>query len=393
MPLHHVDVTGTPVTIPPGTAAAGSPLWVVIRPDLRRSAVIAGDILAALGKRRDVAGLGRNENEDIALCLAWLQAYDITHLVMTEAQRLNPLVLRKIVDFAAFAQRPLWLLHRSPRTDVFMTALKRRHAHPMRLSDVPAPRMRADVLGQRPTLQVRLPEIGFHRFLSACKHTLPHASYDKVALRHAAVARHCYDRISRDGTDIDVLARLVDEILRPAPQDDLLVTDIRALQLAAWHHDLYMKTDISQLLASPERQLTDPHTVDQALVAYRQPHRPVAVALAAHQICVTDTQALRIRDARLATAGSSASITTRGGRRIDLEQHTGRALEALVRVRTARSSNHDQPLLGVTDRAVSQALNDANTDLDIRVHGRKAERHTHPQRWLRTLGLTVSELP
>src|SRR6476661_4103355 len=98
MPIHHVDTTNIPIRVPHQPAAAGSAIWVEIRPDLKRSAVIAGDILAALGKRRDVAGLGRNENEDIALAIAWLRAYDITGLVATEAQRLSPLCLRQLVQ-------------------------------------------------------------------------------------------------------------------------------------------------------------------------------------------------------------------------------------------------------------------------------------------------------
>ena len=248
------------------------------------------------------------------------------------------------------------------------------------------------MLGARPTLGVQLPDTAFHTFLSACKHTLPRAGYDKVVLRHAAIARHCHDRLDRDGTDIDVLARLIEEILRPAPQDDLLLTDLRALQLATWHHEIYLKSNVGQLLASPERQLTDPLTVDQALVAYRQPHRPVAVALAAQQVGVTDTVALRLRDAHPPTADTPGRVITRGGRTIEFDEHTGRALHALLHLRQVRSSSRDAPLLDHTERAISLALNDANTDLNIRVHGRKAERHLHPRRWLRNLGLTPMDL-
>jgi hypothetical protein len=388
MPVHHVDVTGSPTLLPDGPAAAGSAQWVEIRPDLKRGAAISSDILGALGKRRDVAGRGRNENQDVELALAWLGAYDITALVATEAQRLTPLVLRNLVALAGSAGLPLWLLHRSPRTDRFLQTLTRHHAHPMRLSDVPKPRVRTALAGERPTLGVALPTAAFHAFLSSCRQTLIQPGYDRLALRHTAVAARCLHRMEEGGTGIHLIARLVEEILLPAPQDDLLVTDIRALQLAAWHHDIYVKTDIAALLASPERQLVDPISVDQALVAYRQPHRPVAVALAAHQIGVGDIAAIRVSD-----ASPDGQVTTRGGRSITLGEHGARALTALLCLRTSHGASPDAALLGVPERAISLALNDANTDLGIRVYGRRAERYVHPRRWLTSLGLSVYELP
>lgn len=383
MPTHHVDVTNVPIGIPTGRAAAGSAIWIEIRPDLKRSAVIAGDILAALGKRRDVAGIGRNENQDVALAVAWMRAYEITALVATEAQRLSPLVLRQLIALAHAADTPLWLLHRAPRTDNFMHALERRRAHPRPLDEVPPFRASGDTAGTRPTLNVRLPGVGFHQFLTACHATLPAQGHDRVALRHASTSTRCYEVLLRDGSTPDVIARLAEGILREAPQDDLLLTDIRALQLAAWHTDVYLKTDVALLLASPERQLTDPETVDQALTAYRQPHRAIAVTLAMHQVGVHDIHALQIRHAN----PNGTTLTLPSGREVALPQHTVHALRSLLHIRSSQAGSAES-LLNVPERAISQALNDANTDLGIRVHGRRAERHVHPARWLRKLGLT-----
>jgi hypothetical protein len=72
MPVHHVDLTTTRVTAPSDSSAPGSPVWVEVRSGLRRIHVLAGDILAALGKRRDLAGKGRNESEDVHHAIAWL---------------------------------------------------------------------------------------------------------------------------------------------------------------------------------------------------------------------------------------------------------------------------------------------------------------------------------
>lgn len=388
MPIHHVDVTGVALPPPGISAAPGSPLWVEVRPDLRRSAVVAGDILAALGKRRDVAGIGRREHDDIELAIAWMHAYDTAALVLTEAQRLHPLVLRQVIAWAKEANVPLWLLHRPPCTDAFVHYLVRIAAHPRPLDEVPQPVTRSTRTGERPSLKVTLPTAGFHQFRSACTTTLGPKAAERVELRHASTAVRCYDVLRRDGATPDVIARLVEGVLRTAPQDDLLVTDIRALQLAAWHHDVYLKADIPLLLASPERQLTDLETVDQALVAYRQPHRSVAVTLAMHQIGVRALQAITVdmADRR------GRFVACPDGRTIDMPEHAARAVRALVELRHNHSASSTAPLFDVTERAISQALNDASTDLNIRVYGRRAERHVHPNRWLRRLGLTPHSL-
>lgn len=390
MPIHHVDVTEVALPLAGFSAAPGGALWVEIRPDLRRSAVVAGDILAALGKRRDVAGIGRREHDDIELAIAWMHAYEITALILTEAQRLHPLVLRQVIAWAKEADIPLWLLHRPPRTDAFVRRLERLAAHPRPLDEVPQPITRSTRTGerQRPSLRVTLPAAGFHQFRTACSTTLGPKAAERVALRHASTAVRCYDVMQRDGATPDVIAGLVEGVLRTAPEDDLLVTDIRALQLAAWHHDIYLKTDIPMLLASPERQLTDLETVDQALVAYRQPHRSVAVTLSLHQVGVRALCALTISMADR----RGRFVICPDGRLIDMPEHGGRALRALVELRHKHGASEMAPLLHVSERAISQALNDANTDLNIRVHGRRAERHAHPGRWLRRLGLTFHPL-
>ena len=387
MALHEVDVTHQAVSAPAGIATAGSALWMEIRPDLKRGAVIASDILAGLGKRRDVAGLGRNQAQDTALAKAWLRAYDIEHLVATEAQRLTPLLLRYLVTLASDTGLQLWLLHRSPRDDVFLRGLTKRGAHPMQVSDVPAAQHQLALEESRPTLAVYLPAAGFHQFLSACRDNLNATDHSKVLTRHRTRTALFEAALHRDGANIKTIALLMEQVLRPAPHDDLLTIDLRALQTACWQRDLYVKTDLPTLLASPERQQCDPEIADRALMAYRQPHRAVAVALAAQQVGVTDTHALRITDAH-----PDGTLNVPDGRRLELGEHTRRALRALLLLRKTQGAQAHEPLLNVKERAISSALIDANSQLDIRVHGRRAERHVHPRRWLTALGLTVASL-
>lgn len=388
MPTHHVDVTGTPTPLPLGLPSPGSALWFEIRPNLKRSAVIAGDILAALGKRRDVAGKCRNENEDVALVLAWLHAYDITALVATEAQNLTRLTLRHLVALAKAAGIPLWLLHRPPRSDDFTRNLTRVRAHPLRLVDVPYPDTRTAAIGNRAGFALHLdPAPPFDRFRSALRELASPEEYHTIQRHYTDTFTQCDDVLDRDGATIDVIATLVEGVMAAAPLDDALIVGVRALQLAAWHHDTYVKTDIPALLASSERQLVDPITIDEALVAYRQPHRALVVALAAQQVGVIATLKITIADAK------SPGLHVPDGRVLHLHEHTARACRAQVELRRREGAAPGDPLLQLTDRGVSTALNQAALDFGIAVHGRRAERHVHPRRWLARLGITVSSLP
>lgn len=398
MPTHHVNTMGHRITVPHGAAAPGSPLWIEIRPDLKRFAVIAGDLLAALGKRRDVAGIGRNEHEDIALAGAWMHAYDTTAIVVTEAQRLSPRLLTHLVKFAKAQQLPLWLLHHPPHTDTYLRHLDRRTAHPRHLDEVPraieAPSNKDE---ERPTLHLDLPAASFHHFLDACRQQLTDAQYATLHERHTRTRAHAEvalrsvepvtatGRLAEAGT---VLANLVERALVDAPDDDLFITDIRAIQAAAWDHDLYLKSNMPALLASPERVTHTPAAVDEQLTAYRQPARILSIALASRQVCVAAVTQIRYCDTNPTTGTADVE-----GRTLQLGPHTTRALRAQHRLHAGVvDASPDDRLIATPDRAVSSALNDARIDLNVHVHGRRAERHVHPRRWLNKLGLTVHDL-
>ena len=88
MAVYDVDINGLRVSAAIWHAD-GDPVWVSVRPNLRRIHVLAGDILETLGRTRDVSGKGRNESEDVQLAAAWLGAHRTTALVLVDAQRLH----------------------------------------------------------------------------------------------------------------------------------------------------------------------------------------------------------------------------------------------------------------------------------------------------------------
>lgn len=384
-----VDIAEQPVTLRSEHHADGPTVWVEARPNLRRAHVLAGDILAALGKRRDLTGQGRNQHEDLHLAVIWLRAHDTRDLVILDAQRLHSKILGTLTELAARAQVRLWLLHRAPTSDAFLRALARRATRTAELADVPQQPPPPSPLTVVPAAFPAVPRHDFYLFRTACTQLLPEQDAAVVLTRLDDVAQRAYRHLHLRGADIATLADLVDDTLDAGTDDHLLTTDIRGVQLAAWHHDWYLRVDLATLIHAEERPTLAAQDVDAAITAYRQPHRALTCALTRRRYPLHAITALRLRDVgrrgrRLSIAGDTLTLppalaaTVRAAAL--LQQHAGAGL--------------DDPLLPYSERALAATLTDATTDLGLHVKGRRAERsrpahHAH----LRRLGVTAHRLP
>jgi hypothetical protein len=384
-----VDVTGASVVIPAHPPLVTEALWVEARPDLDRLHVLAGDLLGTLGKRRDVAGKGRNQQDDVRHAVAWATAHDIEHLVVTETQRLHPIILTGLVRLAGEIGARLWLLHRPPRSDAFVRSLARRGATTAELAGVPRP---VAVSIPDPAPAVALPAVPADEFLTfraACAQALPADGAARVDAHFHAAARACDEALRDHGASRHTVADLLHRILNAAPGDAQLTVEVRALQTAAWHHDLYVKVDLARLLHSEERPRTPAADADAALAAYRQPHRAITVALTRDGRGLEDIGAVLIGDA----SPDGGTLTIADGA-VRVGPHTARAVRAQRHLRLAEGAGTDEPLLPHTPKALAKALTEAAGDLGIHVFGRRAERtRDHTEGALPALGVTVEALP
>ena len=388
MPVISVDTTETALRAPAGPVAPGSPIWVEARPNLRRIHVLAGDILAALGKRRDLAGKGRNESQDVALAVAWLRANHTRDLVITEAGRLHPLIVRSLIDLADRAGTTLWLLHAPPRSDAFDRILTRRAATTATPADVPRPGARTETAGQPTAPLPAVPAADFTVFRATYQRQLPPCDAARVEHRFRATVARCDAVLGSRGATADTVADLVHALLNPAPADPELTVDIRALQVAAWHHDLYVKINLPRLLRSEERPRLTAEHADAALLAYRQPYRTVTAALTRAGHGVADIAQITLGD-----VADDGHAVTCNGIRTSLGPDAARAVRAQRHLRTAEGADGPDPLLPHTPKALAKALTEARIDLGIHLHGRRAERtRSRTAASLRPFGITVTDL-
>jgi hypothetical protein len=377
-----VDITDQPITVPNCAPSPGEPVWTRVRPNIRRTHTVATDVLAALGKRRDLAGKGRNEHEDIQLAIAWLKAYEATDLVLLDAQHFGSKVLGNIARLAEAASADLWLLHRPPAGDIFIRALHRHAQVTKTIADVPAPTHRPGNT-RAATGFAQVPRHDIHQFRAVVEATLTGRASDTVLACLDDTARTAYLRMSPAGATPAVIADVVDDLLLDAPGDDELITRVRGVQLAAWQHDVFVRVDLDALLNSEERPTLAASAVDDALAAYRQPHRILTVALTRRGHSLDAIAGLRCSD--VLDDGRRLHI---GNRIVDVAGEPARAL------RVATGLAEGERLMPYAPQTLAAMLTDATKDLGLHVKGRRAER-TRPKHtaFLRRLGITLRALP
>ena len=387
MAIHTVDTTGQQTSAHQWTGHA-NPVWVDVRPNLRRIHVLAGDILAALGKRRDIGGKGRNENEDVHLAIAWMTAHRVADLVVVNAQRLDPRILLSLTKLAERSGTDLWLLHRPPVSDTTQRAINRRSDTTAALASVPVPTPHA--APEHPqTASLPVPHHDFHMFIAAVQRTLTPSDASTVIKRYHATATHTAGHLATSTDAIAAVQHELTALLRDAPEDWQLITDVRAVQCAAWNHDLHVSVDLQRMLNSEERPRTPARRAGPALLSYRQPYRAITWMLAAHHIGLDEIAAVPID----ATSHDGATIQI-GPTHIEVDPSLHPAVRAQRVQRQSSNAAGDDPLLPYATKTLSYALTAAARDLGLASHGRLAERQTlTPAPWLKKLGVNVRPLP
>lgn len=386
--IHAVDTAGHDITTIDWTGD-GQPLWISVRPNLRRIHVLAGDILHGLGKRRDVGGRGRNESVDVRLATAWLHAHRVPALVVVDAQRLDPRIMKSLLSLATNADADLWLLHRPPRDDTFLRTLARRSDDEQPLDAVPTP------TAPRPVAQAviddlpAVPPHDFHVFEAAVEQNLASEAAATVIAELRSHARAVTNDLQRAANPAATVADALVQVLHDAPPDNRLVTQVRAVQVAAWHHDLHVSVNLTTLLNSEERPRLRPADAGTALATYRQPYRAITWLLAAHGAGLGDAAAIPLNSA----LPDGTSIITSSGT-ITVPEDLRAAVRAQRILRIVDGAGDADPLLPHSPKTLSYALSDAANDLGLASHGRVAERTTvSDTAWLKKFDIQIRPLP
>lgn len=170
------------------------------------------------------------------------------------------------------------------------------------------------------------------------------------------------------------------------PDDTNLLWHMRALQIAAWNHNILISIDITQLLASEERPQHEITDIDQQLAAYRQPIRAVTVGLLARNIGLQTIATLPVN---AVTPDGDITIPDRD---LNITTPLRRALLAQQHLQRIRGADENDALLPMSTPRLAALATDAANDLNIHVIGRRAERADPRRRLLKRLGIRTLEL-
>jgi hypothetical protein len=381
-PIININTSGHALPIIDGEPAQRAPVWVFVRPDLRRGAAVAADILTAMGKQLTWHGKGRNENDDLQLALAWMHAHESSDLVIANAQHAPAHTLNALRELAANAGVPLWLLHRSPIDDAKLDKINRMSTRSGSLCDVPPHLPAASLPIAVARMAVNVPDADFPTFYSELLEGGENMGPAAQIYLQQLVTTDLLLQTSPN--PITTLGASVTSLLLDAPIESEITCRIRAMQVTAWRHDIFLDADLPTCFASEDRPTIRGPDLDTTLLRYRQPQRAIAIALTLRNIDLIRIASLTVGDI------DQHGLPTRMPDVISPEDPIFRAFRAQKHLRIFQGATAGDPLLCQDLKSLARYVLDAQQDLGVNVAGRLVERSTKSSTaWLKSLGITI----
>lgn len=385
---------------------ASGTVAIRIRPDTRRFGWVARDILAALGKREDVSGKGRNNESDTRLAQIWLVAHSIGDLVVVGVEALRSDLISELAMFAFTCGLRLWLVadHELPASasrvfaqwPVVPVGQAKFDAHWQ-------PRVFAAAARPVPSRSLwptHVPNSDFPVFLTDVHHLLPKPQAQVVDGRFRQAAAAASEALQNPELT-DVTAEHVAGLLRAHLNDCVslaeMVTVVRAFQVAAFHLGWFVQVDTTSFLASSEHKIHA--TVRNAqtwrsLRAYKQPYRSAVCALRGSDIDLARQQQITIADVE--PDGGHVAIA---GEHIRIRDDAAVYVRAMLLYRLADGAKPADLLFTRRDggqvgvRKLVQVLMDAATELGVVLYAGQVKRSNRSNRlWRQGQGISVQLL-
>lgn len=381
MTIRCIQVDSQQLSPTPAVLTGSDPLWIRIRPGLRRGAAIASDALSALGKNLTLHGHGRNEQEDIGLAAAWIRARQISHLIMWDAHELTTRTLPTAVAIAERSGVHLWLVYGAPVRDALLRRLAEFPRDELGSIPVTAP-LRAPEPSTKVPWDLGMPaEEPFFLFRTR----VPDAQSLQVIAYERQMASTMVALEEAGDAKTSIRQALTNTILE-GDSDASMCARVKGIQAAAWHHDIYVSIDFDRLLNSPERPRVPPHETDHLLLAYRQPLRAIAVGLALRGVGIKDITGLSLSDITdIGHLPPSIRID-------DPSPALCLALRAQRLLRVSQGASPDDPLLPLAQRTLTTYVHQAGQDLGIYSCVARIPTMTNRNRWLNGLGIRIESL-
>jgi hypothetical protein len=368
-----------------------------VPPDMRRGFELGWELLGALGKRDDVAGPGRNHDKNWDLVTAWMLAHPVSNLVLLDAQWLNPELVGDVAALAAVCDLTVWFVAHIPIDDKYAASID---VWPVRTGDpkalaaalrTPAPQHCAT--SGFPTV----PLDNWATWLAEVRQRLDGEAAAMVEQRYRSAFRSASRFLESTAAveEATVLGHLRAELAACTTAHEM-ITVIRAVQAAAFAVGWLVHADLPRLLATAEhaaRAAVNNPANFTSLIAYREPYRAVACALAALDLSTDQMRAITIADAAVDGATVSVDGATRA-----MPAGTALYLRAQLALRDLEGGRATDALIGGSDgafrdRHLVNAVRSAIGDLGVPFISQTLSRTpVDSNRWANRWGLAVQGL-
>jgi hypothetical protein len=225
---------------------------------------LVGDILAALGKRDDFTGAGRNAKRGWARAIMWLIAEQVNDLVVPRAGTLAPAQWVQLCEISAICQIRLWLVVLGRP----MTTAQSRVTHDwpfrhIRYDQLPAIGRRTSRSGATTTGLVAplpdVPNVDFTAFRAVCRRTLTDSDFARIDSVFCQTAKRLRRELGRrDELQVNEAARICCREVEAADDANDALTRLRATQCVLFDRGILVRIRVPQLMANaPQRPLDE----------------------------------------------------------------------------------------------------------------------------------------
>jgi hypothetical protein len=286
----------------------------------RHLGVVLRELQFALGKDPYVTGSVKTDDGDLDIPAAWLLVRRTQNIIVNEAARLSPSVIRHLIELAHGVGARIWLIAYHNRANDLAEPLEDWDAEEWTLEQFdrawrrPTSPPDAPVRPSPPTARTTtLPASSALTFRAECRQTLPSerfAHVDNIYRRELLDARATFASWQQEGElTHNRLAAHIRRRVRDCGTTDELVTTVRALEAAALLVDFQLDVDLCVLINAAERNPRPGRNTDDditALDAYTRPAYAAACVLAMLDVTPTQMTALTLNN----VDEDNASVTT-----------------------------------------------------------------------------------
>ena len=404
--LHSVivdhDTTGARTIGQANNPDAGIVVAAVPPESRQRRYELSWGLLEGLGKRQDVTGNGRNDDENWEILHAWLLAHRISNVVLLDAQWLAPDLIADVAGLAATCGLDMWLVAHHPVPETHVEAIARWPHETGTQRALAAVVKRSLALAPDVEVHDGFPDVvsdNWPTFRHACQQRLDPQDFAVVDASYRTAFSAARSWFAKAGeVNEDTVLGHVRRQLHSCVTVPEMVTTVRATQAAAWRSRWLLQADPARLVRTAEemsRAAIHSPVTWRRLRAYRAPYRGAAVALAAADLTVGAMLDLVCGD-----VSADGTRVTSAGVEVAVPAGAEVYLRAQAAYRNLQGAGPDEPLFAddavlLRDRTLASALLAPATEVGVPVNDLATSRQSVADntRWRNRWGLSVQRLP